>query len=68
MGSEYKKCFTAKVAELRKTDLRVDWSEIRSPNVPRRIALLLSELITEPVEKVSRVPRSETCAAKMSGV
>ena len=54
MGSENTKRYAAKVADLRKTDLRIDWSEIKSPDVPRRIALRLSELITEPVEKASR--------------
>jgi hypothetical protein len=32
MGSENTKRYTAKVADLRKTDLRVDWSEIESPD------------------------------------
>jgi hypothetical protein len=54
IGSEYAKRYTAKVAELRKTDIRVDWSEIKSPDVPRRIALRLSEVVNEPVEKATR--------------
>jgi hypothetical protein len=48
MGSQYMKRYTAKVAELRRTDLRVDWSdEIMSSEAPRRIALRLAELINE---------------------
>jgi hypothetical protein len=54
MGSENAKRYTAKVADLRNTDLRVDWSEIKSPDVPRRIALRLSEVVDEPVEKATR--------------
>jgi hypothetical protein len=45
MGSDYVKRYTAKVAELRRTNSRVDWSETKSPDGPRRIALRLSELI-----------------------
>jgi len=45
------KRYTAKCAELRRTDLRVDWSdEIKVSEVPRRIALRLAELINEPLE------------------
>jgi hypothetical protein len=48
MGSQYMKRYTSKVAELRRTDLRVDWSdEIMSSEAPRRIALRLAELINE---------------------
>ncbi len=49
MGLEYTRLYTAKVAELRKTDVRVDWSEVTSADVPRRLALRHSELIDEPV-------------------
>ena len=49
MGSQYMRRYTAKSAELRTTDLRVDWSdEIKVPEVPRRIALRLAELINDP--------------------
>jgi hypothetical protein len=41
MVSEYARRFTAKVAGLRKTDLRIDWSEITVVDGPRRIALRL---------------------------
>ena len=41
--------YTAKVAELRKTDLRVDWSEVTALDGLRRIALRHSELIEEPI-------------------
>jgi hypothetical protein len=54
MASEYAKRYAAKIAELRKTDLRVDWSEIKSPNVPRRIALRFSEVVYEPLETATR--------------
>jgi hypothetical protein len=47
------KRYTARVAELRKTDLRIDWSEIKTSDAPRRIALRLSEVINEPVEKAA---------------
>ena len=51
MASQYMKRYTAKCAELRRTDLRVDWSdEIKVSEVPRRIALRLAELINEPLE------------------
>ena len=49
MGPEYIKRDTAKVAELRQSDLRIDWSEVASADGPRRIALWHSELIGEPV-------------------
>ena len=49
MGSDYTRRYTAKVAELRKTDLRIDWSEVAGPDGPRRIALRHSELIDEAV-------------------
>jgi hypothetical protein len=39
MVSEYARRYTAKVAELRKTDLRIDWSEVMGVDGPRRIAL-----------------------------
>jgi hypothetical protein len=49
MGPEYAKRYTAKVAELRHTDLRIEWSEVTSADGPRRVALRHSELIGEPV-------------------
>ena len=49
MGPGYTRCYTAKVAELRKTDLRIDWSEVSALDGPRRIALGHSELIEEPI-------------------
>jgi hypothetical protein len=49
MEPEYTRRYTAKVAELRQTDLRIDWSEVASADGPRRIALRHSELIGEPV-------------------
>jgi len=45
MVSEYARRHTAKVAELRKTDLRIDWSEVIGVDGPRRIALRHTELI-----------------------
>ena len=41
--------YTAKLAELRKTDLRVNWSGLAALDGPRRIALWHSELIEEPI-------------------
>ncbi len=29
MGAEYSKRYTEKVAQLRKSDLRIDWSEVK---------------------------------------
>jgi hypothetical protein len=49
MVSEYTRRYTAKVAELRKTDLRIDWSEVTGLDGPRRIALRHSELIDQHV-------------------
>jgi len=49
MGPEYSRRYTAKTAELRQTDFRIDWSEVTSADGPRRIALRYSELIGEPV-------------------
>ena len=49
MGQDYTRRYTAKVAELRKTNLRVDWSEATALDGPRRIALRHSELIEEPI-------------------
>ena len=49
MGVEYGRRFTRKAAELRKTDLRIDWSVLTNVDGPRRIALRLSELLAEPV-------------------
>ena len=49
MVSEYVRRYTAKVADLRKTDLRIDWSEVVGLDGPRRIALRYTELIDRPV-------------------
>ena len=49
MVFEYARRYTAKVAELRKTDLRIDWSEVIGVDGPRRIALRHTELIDRPV-------------------
>jgi hypothetical protein len=49
MGTEYSRRYTAKAAELRQADFRIDWSEVTSAEGPRRIALRHSELIGEPV-------------------
>ena len=46
---EYARRYTAKVADLRKTDLRIDWSEVVGVDGPRRIALRYTELIDRPV-------------------
>ena len=48
-GGRYSRRYTAKAAELRQTDFRIDWSEVTSADGPRRIALRHSELIGEPV-------------------
>jgi hypothetical protein len=69
MASKYAKRYAAKIAELRKTDLRIDWSEIKIPNVPRRIALQLSErLFMSPLRQRRASRRAQTCAARVSGV
>jgi len=49
MVSEYARRYTAKVADLRKTDLRIDWSEVVDVDGPRRIALRYTELIDRPI-------------------
>jgi hypothetical protein len=49
MVSEYARRYTAKVAELPNTDLRINRSEVMGVDGPRRIALRHSELIGEPV-------------------
>ena len=49
MGVDHGRRFTKKVAQLRKADLRIDWSVLTNGNGPRRIALRLSELIAESV-------------------
>ena len=54
MVSECTRRYTAKVAELRKTDLRVDWSEMTGLDGRRRIALRHSELIDQPVQTQRR--------------
>jgi hypothetical protein len=43
MVSEYAHRYTAKVAELRKTDRRIDWSVVVGVDGPRRIALRHTE-------------------------
>jgi hypothetical protein len=49
MGPEYLRRYTAKAAELRQTDLRIDWSEVTSAGGRRRMALRHSELADKPV-------------------
>ena len=49
MGRDYTRCYTAKVADLRKTDLGIDWSEVSALDGPRRIAIWHSELVEEPI-------------------
>ena len=49
MPPAYNRRYTAKVAGLRKTDPKIDWSQVASPFGPRRIALRHSELIGQPV-------------------
>jgi hypothetical protein len=49
MGANYIRRYTAKVAELRKTDVRVDWSAVGTLDGPRRIALRYSELFAKPI-------------------
>ena len=49
MSRDYTRRYTAKVAELRKTDLRIDWSEVSALDGPRRIALWHSELLEAPI-------------------
>jgi hypothetical protein len=49
MGASYTRRYTAKVAELRKTDLRIDWSKVTALDGPRRIALRHSELVEKPI-------------------
>ena len=44
MGAQYIKRYTDKVAQLRKSDLRIDWSEVKSLDGHRRVALQLSDL------------------------
>jgi hypothetical protein len=44
MGAQYTRRYTAKVAELRKTDLRVDWSGVNPLDGQRRVALQFSDL------------------------
>ena len=49
MAFEYARRYTAKVAELRKTDLRIDSSEVTGLDGRRRIALRHAELVGRPV-------------------
>ena len=49
MGLAYIRRYTAKVAKLRQTDLRIDWSEVNGGDAPRRLALRHSELISDLV-------------------
>ena len=44
MGTQYTKRYTEKVAQLRKSDPRVDWSEVKPVDGHRRVALGLSDL------------------------
>ena len=44
MRVDYSKRYTEKVAQLRKSDLRIDWSEIKPLDGYRRVALQLSDL------------------------
>jgi hypothetical protein len=44
MGAVYSKRYTEKVAQLRKTDPRVDWSDIKPLDGHRRVALQYSDL------------------------
>jgi hypothetical protein len=44
MGAQYIKRYTDKVAQLRKSDLRIDWSEVKSLDGHRRVAFQLSDL------------------------
>jgi hypothetical protein len=44
MGADYSKRYTEKVAQLRKSDLRIDWSEVKPLDGHRRVALQLSDL------------------------
>jgi hypothetical protein len=43
-GAQYTKRYTEMVAQLRKSDLRIDWSEIKPLDGHRRVALQLSDL------------------------
>jgi hypothetical protein len=47
MGAQYTRRYTEKVAELRKTDLRVDWIKINPLDGHRRVALQFSDLKDE---------------------
>ena len=49
MDRNYTRRYTEKLAELRKTDLRIDWSEVPALDGPRRIALWHSELLEAPI-------------------
>ena len=49
MGPDYTRRYIAKVAGVRKTDLRVNWSEVTALAGPRRIALQRSDLAEEPI-------------------
>jgi len=44
MGAQYTKRYTEKVAQLRKSDSRVDWSEVKPGDGHRRVALQFSDL------------------------
>lgn len=44
MGALYSRRYTEKVAQLRKSDPRVDWSEINPLDGHRRVALQFSDL------------------------
>jgi hypothetical protein len=44
MGADYSKRYTEKVAQLRMSDLRIDWSEVKPLDGHRRVALQLADL------------------------
>ena len=44
IGAQYTKRYTEKVAQLRKSDPRIDWSEVKPLDRHRRVALQLSDL------------------------
>lgn len=47
MGAQYNKRYTEKVAELRKMDLRIDWSEVNPLDGHRPVVLQYSDLKDE---------------------
>jgi hypothetical protein len=67
MSRDYTRRYTAKMAELRKTDLRIDWSEVSALDGPRRIALWHSELLEAPFNEEQRYANG-TKTAQPKGV